>query len=220
MPPPIGRATCGRPCSRASTSAATSPWSTASPLWWRHASGLASGDGTFDYWEIRADAAPAVEQWCGAWCRRHLARLHRHGQSRDHRRAHHRGSSTFRRPMAGSLRRRLGRRPGPALRHRRLAVRRVRTGGPATASCCSSRTGRVIATRQRPWSRRSSTCPASPVCRSPFTKSWRRTGTPCRLVAFVSRSSIAGTARPARPRANGCGSTSWRRRPSRYAGRR
>ena len=42
------------------------------PRWWRHARGLASGDGTFDYWEIHAAAEPAVEDWCDAWCRRHL----------------------------------------------------------------------------------------------------------------------------------------------------
>ena len=43
------------------------------PCWWRHASGAASGDGTFDYWEIHAEPDPAVEEWCGAWCRGHLA---------------------------------------------------------------------------------------------------------------------------------------------------
>lgn len=43
------------------------------PRWWRHASGAASGDGTFDHWSVRAEAAPAIEDWCGAWCRRHLA---------------------------------------------------------------------------------------------------------------------------------------------------
>ena len=42
------------------------------PVWWRHAGGVASGEGTFDYWEIRDEAVPAVEQWCGAWCRQHL----------------------------------------------------------------------------------------------------------------------------------------------------
>jgi len=42
------------------------------PVWWRHASGVASGQGTFDHWEIQAAPAPAVEEWCGAWCRRHL----------------------------------------------------------------------------------------------------------------------------------------------------
>jgi hypothetical protein len=42
------------------------------PQWWRHARGVASGAGTFDYWEVQAAPAPAVEQWCGAWFRRHL----------------------------------------------------------------------------------------------------------------------------------------------------
>ena len=41
--------------------------------------------------------------------------LHRHGQSRDHRRPHHRGASALRRPVARSLRRGLGRRAGPPL---------------------------------------------------------------------------------------------------------
>ena len=40
------------------------------PQWWRHAGGIASGGGTFDGWEVRAEADPAVEEWCGAWCRR------------------------------------------------------------------------------------------------------------------------------------------------------
>jgi hypothetical protein len=42
------------------------------PQWWRHARGFASGAGTFDYWEVQAAPAPAVEQWCGAWFLRHL----------------------------------------------------------------------------------------------------------------------------------------------------
>ena len=42
------------------------------PQWWRHATGIASGAGTFDYWEIQAAPAPAVEQWCGAWFQQHL----------------------------------------------------------------------------------------------------------------------------------------------------
>lgn len=45
------------------------------PLWWRHARGQASGDGTFDHWEVRAEADAAVEQWCDAWCRRYLKGL-------------------------------------------------------------------------------------------------------------------------------------------------
>lgn len=43
------------------------------PVWWRHARGIASGDGTFDHWEVHADPMPALEQGAAAWCRRHLA---------------------------------------------------------------------------------------------------------------------------------------------------
>jgi hypothetical protein len=42
------------------------------PQWWRHASGIARGEGTFDYWEVHAEAALDVEEWCTAWCRQHL----------------------------------------------------------------------------------------------------------------------------------------------------
>lgn len=43
------------------------------PKWWRHAAGIASGDGTFDSWEIRARPEPAIETWAGEWCRQNLA---------------------------------------------------------------------------------------------------------------------------------------------------
>ena len=43
------------------------------PKWWRHARGVASGGGTFDYWDVGAAANDAVEVGCGTWCRRHLA---------------------------------------------------------------------------------------------------------------------------------------------------
>jgi hypothetical protein len=43
------------------------------PQWWRHARGMASGDGTFDHWVVEAASAPEVEAWCGGWCRQHLA---------------------------------------------------------------------------------------------------------------------------------------------------
>jgi hypothetical protein len=43
------------------------------PRWWRHARGVASGEGTFDHWEVRAEPDAAVEQHCTAWCKRHLA---------------------------------------------------------------------------------------------------------------------------------------------------
>lgn len=43
------------------------------PKWWRHAGGVAAGDGTFDYWEIRTRSEPAIETWAGDWCRQNLA---------------------------------------------------------------------------------------------------------------------------------------------------
>ncbi|HSI00263.1 MAG TPA: hypothetical protein VLA02_06640 [Reyranella sp.] len=42
------------------------------PKWWRHAHGVTAVAGTFDYWEIRREPEPAIEEWCGAWCRKHL----------------------------------------------------------------------------------------------------------------------------------------------------
>ena len=71
------------------------------PHWWRHAGGIASGDGTFDCWEVRADAGPPSKNGAarGAGASRGL---HRHGQSRDHRRAHHRGA-TCASPTSGPI---------------------------------------------------------------------------------------------------------------------
>ena len=42
------------------------------PRWWRHATGVASGAGTFDYWRIQAEPSPTVESWCDTWCQQHL----------------------------------------------------------------------------------------------------------------------------------------------------
>ena len=42
------------------------------PKWWRHARGITGVAGTFDFWEVHAEAEPAIEDWTGAWCRRHL----------------------------------------------------------------------------------------------------------------------------------------------------
>ncbi len=41
--------------------------------WWRHATGATAPGGTFDYWHIHAEAMPEIEDWCGAWSRKHLA---------------------------------------------------------------------------------------------------------------------------------------------------
>jgi len=43
------------------------------PRWWRHAIGVASGAGTFDHWEVRAQPEPVIEDGCDAWCRSRLA---------------------------------------------------------------------------------------------------------------------------------------------------
>ena len=43
------------------------------PRWWRHATGAPGPGGTFDHWHIHAEPMPEVEDWCGAWARRHLA---------------------------------------------------------------------------------------------------------------------------------------------------
>ncbi len=42
------------------------------PKWWRHARGVAAGEGTFDYWAVLAEPFPDIEEGCGAWCRQHL----------------------------------------------------------------------------------------------------------------------------------------------------
>jgi hypothetical protein len=43
------------------------------PCWWRHVTGEPSGEGTFDYWTVHGVPEPAIEDYCGAWIRRHLA---------------------------------------------------------------------------------------------------------------------------------------------------
>jgi hypothetical protein len=42
------------------------------PRWWRHATGIASGGGTFDHWRVQAEPSPTVEEWCDTWCQQHL----------------------------------------------------------------------------------------------------------------------------------------------------
>ncbi|KAF9345191.1 hypothetical protein BGX26_003423 [Mortierella sp. AD094] len=42
-------------------------------VWCRHTTGIAAGDGTFDYWHIHVEAMPEIEDWCGNWTRKHLA---------------------------------------------------------------------------------------------------------------------------------------------------
>jgi len=43
------------------------------PLWWRHTTGLAGVEGTFDYWTVHAEAIPAVEARILPWLEGNLA---------------------------------------------------------------------------------------------------------------------------------------------------
>ena len=40
--------------------------------WWRHTTGATAPGGTFDYWHIHAEPDLKIEEWCGAWARKHL----------------------------------------------------------------------------------------------------------------------------------------------------
>jgi len=42
------------------------------PQWWRHTTGIALGEGIFDYWTVHAEPKSQLEMYCGAWLRRHL----------------------------------------------------------------------------------------------------------------------------------------------------
>jgi hypothetical protein len=42
-------------------------------VWFRHAKGIPSGQGRFDYWIVDADPYVGLERYCGAWLARHLA---------------------------------------------------------------------------------------------------------------------------------------------------
>jgi hypothetical protein len=42
------------------------------PRWWRHVTGVPSGEGTFDTWTVHASGDPAIENYCGTWIKRYL----------------------------------------------------------------------------------------------------------------------------------------------------
>jgi len=42
------------------------------PRWWRHARGVPTGQGTFDYWLIQADRDPVLEGRLGEWVTKYL----------------------------------------------------------------------------------------------------------------------------------------------------
>lgn len=43
------------------------------PKWWRHVTGLATGEGMFDFWTVHATANPPLQARCGTWIAKHLA---------------------------------------------------------------------------------------------------------------------------------------------------
>jgi hypothetical protein len=43
------------------------------PRWWCHATGKPAGEGTFDYWIVRAEPDADIESRCGAWVQKNLA---------------------------------------------------------------------------------------------------------------------------------------------------
>jgi hypothetical protein len=41
-------------------------------VWWRHTIGKSLEQGMFDHWVILAESRPEIEEYCGAWLRRHF----------------------------------------------------------------------------------------------------------------------------------------------------
>lgn len=42
------------------------------PQWWRHTTGIALGEGIFDYWTVHAEPKSQLQMYGSAWLRRHL----------------------------------------------------------------------------------------------------------------------------------------------------
>jgi hypothetical protein len=42
-------------------------------VWSRHATGVPTGDGMFDYWQLHKETIHEIEDWCRDWARTHLA---------------------------------------------------------------------------------------------------------------------------------------------------
>ena len=149
-------------------SAPTSRWSTASRAGGVTSPGVPAGEGTFDYWTLHAEqsrasrcaAAPGSQGTSPATPACSISRPSA---------AHHRGASALRRPVAGSLWRRLGRGAGAALSQalgfrrrrppRRLQRRAVRAARPALSPSAAARSSTTCCG-----------CRAYRACRSPFTR--------------------------------------------------
>ena len=174
------------------------------PKWWRHARGITGAEGTFDYWEIGARAEPAIEDWTGAWCRKRLrgysGMVNLETIAARIIEGHLRFADQW--PISMAVTR--GSKRWFVSMPRASGRSRTASREPATAWCCFRRMGGATGTRRRRCSTRSPPCRASRACRSPFTKAWRPSGTPCRRAASGSRSSTAGIAPRGMQRESGC----------------
>ena len=108
--------------------------------WCRHTLGIPGVAGTFDYWVIQARGRPGLGKYCRGLDHGVSARLHRHAQHRDHRRADHRGAPAFCRPVARPLWATMAERRGAALQHQQPGILAIPNAPTAIASCCSGRT--------------------------------------------------------------------------------
>ena len=85
------------------------------PRWWRHVDRQAGRRGHVRLLDRACRAGRRDREPLRRLGAKKSRRLYRHAQSRNHRRHHHRGASALRRPMARSLRPRLGRCAGRPL---------------------------------------------------------------------------------------------------------
>ena len=186
-PTHTSRVISGRRCSRATMSAATSPWWTAS-----------RGGGA------TRPALPAVRALSTTGkcmqCRHPRSRNGAAPGAASISRATP-GCSTSR-PSAAASSRCIcaspisgqismapdGWRPSSGSTRRANGGSTIRRGAPDTASCCSRRTAGDTAIPRPTCSAPSRRCRACRACRSPFTKSCRPAGMPCRRAAFASPS--------------------------------
>ena len=126
------------------------------PKWWRHATGLATGEGMFDRWTIHAAANPPLEAACGAWIRKNLEgftgilNLETIGGTiiEAHLRLSDQWPDLYGRGLDGGFRRPLPRQASGAIRPRpprRLQHRAVRAVGAALSSSAAGAGAEVAA---------------------------------------------------------------------------
>ena len=174
------------------------------PRWWRHTSGATAPGGTFDHWHIHAEAMPEIEDLVRRLGAQAPARLHRHGEFRNDRRADHRGASALRRSVARSLRARLGGGGDRAVCRRRWTY--PDTGrADGFSVVLFGRTARGIAIRRARRSRPCGRWMAYRACKSRSTKTRTRRTTRCLPAASGWRSSTRRPLPPGAPDGKRCG---------------